>query len=326
MQKMGFAAAVVMVAMAASVSASLAGPKADPPPPWAFLLLQDENDPIPASKLITVPGSTLHVTEKVIDDPFDGPDWFPEDHSPMPEAVSHGRRDRQVAACAYCHLPTGDGDPASAALAGLPADYIEQQLAEFRTRRRRCAVANTACGKDMLPVARRVSAADAKAAAIYFSRLQYRSRIKVVQAAMVPKTRNESFFTVRLAGGVEEPIGMRILQIPDNVALESAGDWRVPITAYVPPGSLARGKALVAGGAGALACASCHGARLQGAGTAPPLAGRPPTYIVRQLYDMQYGYRVGPTVTPMKPEVAHLSAWDRIAIAAYIASLSSPTR
>jgi len=327
MQKMGFAATAVMAAMAAfACRAAVAAPQGDPPPPWAFLLLQDENDPIPAGKLITVPGSTLHVTEKVVDDPFDGPDWFPEDHSPMPEVVSHGRRRLQVAACAYCHLPTGVGDPASAALAGLPAAYIEQELAEFRAGRRQCAVANTACNEDMAPVARAVSAADAKAAAIYFSRLQYRSRIKVVQAAMVPKTRIESFFTVRLADGGEEPIGMRILQIPDSVALESDGDWRVPITAYVPPGSLARGRALVASGAGTLPCASCHGARLQGAATAPPLAGRPPTYIVRQLYDMQYGYRVGPTVTPMKPEVAHLTPWDRIAIAAYIASVPASAR
>lgn len=319
-------ACAIAAAIAALVSyAGLAAPQGDPPPPWAFMRLQTESDPTPAGKLISVPGSALHVTEKVLDDPFDDADWFPEDHPPMPEVVAHGHRP-QLWACGYCHLPTGTGDPAGAPLAGLPAAYIEQQLAEFRAGRRQCAVANTACGKDMPPVARVVSAADAKAAAIYFSKLRYHSRTRVVEVAMVPKTRNGSFFLVRLGSGGEEPIGMRILELPDDAALEGDGDWRVPITAYVPPGSLARGKRLVASGAGALACTSCHGVRLQGAGMVPPLAGRPPTYIVRQLYDIQYGYRRGPAVASMEPEVAHLTALDRIAIAAYIASLRSSSR
>lgn len=309
------AAAVVFISCVAS-----AAPKTDPPPPWAFIVLQGGGDPPPTSKLITVPGSELHVTEKAADDPFAVVDWFPDDHVSMPRVVAQGQRPR-LWACAYCHLATGVGDPASAALAGLPAAYIEQQLVEFRTGRRQCAVARTACAVAMPAVARAVSAADAKAAATYFSNLRYHPRIQVLEAAMVPKTRYGSLYPIRLASGGEEPLGLRILQMPDNVALEEDDDWRVPVTAYVPPGSLARGKALVRSGAGALPCASCHGARLQGAGMVPPLAGRPPTYIVRQLYDIQYGYRRGAAVAPMLPEVAHLTAPDRIAIAAYLASL-----
>jgi cytochrome c553 len=323
MRKTGFAAAAAAAALLVSWTVP-AAPKNDPPPPWAFILLHKESDPAPASKLITVPGSALYVTQKVIDDPFADTDWFPEDHPPMPGVVAHGRRPKLLA-CSYCHLPTGVGDPASAALAGLPAAYIEQQLAEFRAGRRQCAVANSACGYAMPRVARAVSAAEARAAAIYFSKLRYHSRVHVVEAAMVPKTRYESLFPVRLVSGGEEPLGLRILQMPDNPGLEHDDDWRVPVTAYVPPGSLARGKALVQSGAGALPCASCHGARLQGAGMVPPLAGRPPTYTVRQLYDIQYGYRRGAAVAPMEPEVAHLSARDRIAIAAYIASMRPST-
>jgi cytochrome c553 len=234
--------------------------------------------------------------------------------------VAHGHRP-QLWACGYCHLATGLGDPASAALAGLPAAYIEQQLVEFRAGRRQCAVAKTGCAVAMPQVARAVSAADAKAAAIYFSKLRYHSRIHVVEAAMVPKTRYGSLYPIRLASGGEEPLGLRILEMPDSVELEEDDDWRVPVTAYVPPGSVARGKALVRSGAGARPCASCHGIRLQGVGIVPALAGRPPTYIIRQLYDIQYGYRRGAAVAPMQPEVAHLTARDRIAIAAYLASL-----
>jgi cytochrome c553 len=220
-------------------------------------------------------------------------------------------------------MPTGVGDPASAALAGLPAGYIEQQLAEFRAGRRRCAVAKAACSS-MERVARQVSPADGRAAANYFSQLAYRRHARVIEAAMVPKTRYGSFFPIRLTTGGAEPLGMRILQMPDSATLEDDGDWRVSTTSYVPPGSLARGRVLVQSGAGALPCATCHGARLQGAGIVPPLAGRPPTYIIRQLYDIQYGYRRGPAVAPMQSEVAHLTAPDRIAIAAYLASLPPP--
>ena len=318
MQKLCAAAAVVGVVLAGSTA--LAASKSDPPPPWAFILLQHESDPPPTGRRVTVPGSGLHVTEKAVDDPFAVTDWFPEDHPPMPPVVAHGRRPH-LWACGYCHMATGVGDPASAALAGLPAAYIEQQLAEFRAGRRQCAVTRTACGVAMPQVAREVSAADARTAATYFSRLRYHSQIHVVEAAMVPRTRHGNLYPIRLASGGEEPLGLRILQMPDNDALEEDGDWRVSTTAYVPPGSLARGKALVRSGAGALPCASCHGAQLQGDGAVPPLAGRPPTYIVRQLYDIQYGYRRGAAVAPMRPEVAHLTAGDRIAIAAYLASL-----
>ncbi len=318
MHKLRAAAAVVGIVLAWGTA--LAASKSDPPPPWAFILLQHESDPPPTSRRVTVPGSELHVTGKAVIDPFAVTDWFPEDHPPMPHVVAYGRRPH-LWACGYCHMATGVGDPASAALAGLPAAYIEQQLAEFRAGRRQCAVARTACGIAMRQVAREVSAADAQAAATYFSRLPYRRYIHVVEATMVPKTRHGNLYPITLASGGEEPLGLRILQVPDSDALEEDGDWRVSITAYVPPGSVARGRALVRGGAGALPCASCHGARLQGEGAVPPLAGRPPTYIVRQLYDIQYGYRSGTAVAPMRPEVAHLTAGDRIAIAAYLASL-----
>lgn len=319
MRNIAVTAAAAAVALISSVA--LAAPRTDPPPPWAFIALQDDGDSPPTNKLITVPGSELHVTEKAADDPFAVVDWFPADHISMPRVVAQGQRPR-LWACAYCHLATGVGDPASAALAGLPAAYIEQQLVEFRAGRRQCAVAKTACAVAMPGVARAVTAADAKAAATYFSNLRYRPRIHVVEAAMVPRTRYGSLYPIRLTGGGEEPLGLRILQMPDNVALEEDDDWRVPVTAYVPPASLARGKTLVESGAGAAPCASCHGARLRGVGMVPPLAGRPPTYIVRQLYDIQYGYRRGAAVAPMQPEVAHLTARDRIAIAAYLASLS----
>ncbi len=48
----------------------------------------------------------------------------------------------------------------------------------------------------------------------------------------------------------------------------------------------------------------------------PGIAGRSPSYIVRQLYDMQQGYRTGVWTELMKPVVAHLSEDDMLSIAA----------
>ena len=92
--------------------------------------------------------------------------------------------------------------------------------------------------------------------------------------------------------------------------------------AYVPPGSVKKGEALVTTGGGGKTtqCGVCHGADLTGLGPVPGIAGRSPSYMVRQLYDMQQGVRKGVWSDLMKPVVANLSNADMLAIAAYTAS------
>ena len=68
-------------------------------------------------------------------------------------------------------------------------------------------------------------------------------------------------------------------------------------------------------------CAGCHGADLRGVGSIPPLAGRSPSYLVRQLWDMQAGARNGAMAALMKPVVADMSSKDMLNIAAYLATL-----
>jgi len=67
--------------------------------------------------------------------------------------------------------------------------------------------------------------------------------------------------------------------------------------------------------------ASCHGDTLQGAGLIPPLAGRSPTYIVRQLVAFQTGARAGANAQFMLPVVGKMALSDMIDVAAYAASL-----
>jgi len=51
-----------------------------------------------------------------------------------------------------------------------------------------------------------------------------------------------------------------------------------------------------------VACAPCHGADLRGGvNEAPPIAGRSPIYIYRQLTDIRNGARKGPSVEKMQP-------------------------
>ncbi len=92
--------------------------------------------------------------------------------------------------------------------------------------------------------------------------------------------------------------------------------------AYVPVGSIAKGEALVktGGGGRTMACGTCHGADLKGLGPVPPLAGRSPSYTVRQMFDLQQGVRKGPWSPLMKAAVETLTIDDMIAIAAYTAS------
>ena len=69
------------------------------------------------------------------------------------------------------------------------------------------------------------------------------------------------------------------------------------------------------------ACTACHGKTLNGLGGIPPLAGRPPTYLVRQLWNYQSGERRGGLSAPMQAIAARLRVDEMLAMAAYLASL-----
>ena len=92
-----------------------------------------------------------------------------------------------------------------------------------------------------------------------------------------------------------QPVGARVVEVPDDLLRFESRDSRSTFTAYVPVGSLAKGEALVMkGGPGKTTqCALCHGADLKGLGPLPSIAGRSPSYMFRQLYDFQHGARTG---------------------------------
>ena len=136
------------------------------------------------------------------------------------------------------------------------------------------------------------------------------------------KTRNAGGLMLVLPGDEKEPLGDRILETPvDAEQTEVLRNPHSGFIAYVPMGSIKKGEALATKGEGkTVQCAICHGADLKGMGPVPGIAGRSPSYMVRQLYDMQQGVRKGPWTSLMKPVVAKLTNEDMLVIAAYVAS------
>jgi cytochrome c553 len=319
---------ILLVALATGLSTFAFAQSAPKPPDaefraamaWAFPLNPQPDPHAPQADLhkpLHVPGSARTYMLADYDDMFGAPDWFPQDHPPMPRIVARGRK--PAWACAYCHLPTGQGRPENAPLAGLPAAYIVEQVRAFRSGERMTGRPETA--KWMPVEARKVTDADLKLAAGYFSSLQYKPWTRVIETASVPKTHVAHWMLVADTDGAREPIGDRIIETSTGVARTELRDTRFGFVAYVPPGSIARGAAIAAKGIGqAQACETCHGADLRGVGNIPPLAGRSPTYIVRQLILFRLGGRVNAAAVPMREEASHLTLKDMIAAAAYAAS------
>ena len=130
-------------------------------------------------------------------------------------------------------------------------------------------------------------------------------------------------FWLRYPGGETEPIAGRIIEVPEDLERFELRDARSHFIAYVPPGSVEQGRQLAStGGNGKAApCTICHGPELRGVGPIPGLAGRSPSYLVRQLYDFQHGTRAGTWSLLMAPNVIKLALDDMVAFAAYAASL-----
>jgi cytochrome c553 len=242
----------------------------------------------------------------------------------MPEIVAHGSRDRQIAACSLCHYPNGKGRPENAGLSGLPADYFVHTLLDFKNDNRKSADPRKANTTRMIGFAKAMTDDEIQSAAAYFAAIEWAPLLRVVETATVPKTRIVTGLFQRLEGEDEgkEPIGQRIIEIPENTEqTETLRNPRSPFIAYTPQGSSKKGAELVTTGAGKTTpCAECHGASFEGMPMVPALAGRSPSYVVRQLHDFQLGTRKGPWAEPMKTVVASLTAEDMLNIAAYLAS------
>jgi cytochrome c553 len=337
MRKMLVAAAAVAFGSVAGTATAVQA--ADGPPVWAYgFTAPPPATPAPPAQAaappaldnttpLTLPGSKLTFTRAQVANRFGPADWFPEDHPTMPDIVAHGKATAQppVFACGLCHYPNGMGRAENANITGLSYDYIVQQLIDFKNGARKTSDPRKANTGLMAGFAKNMTDEEIKAAAKYFSSIPYTPWIKVVESETAPKVRSQGglFLTLTGAEAGTEPIGSRIVETPINANdTEFLRNPRSGFIAYVPPGSLKKGESLVTTGEGKVtACTACHGADLRGLGPVPSLAGRSPSYLARQLYDMQQGNRTGSWTPLMAPVVSKLGTDDILNATAYIASL-----
>ena len=294
------------------------------PPAWAYVSRPaDYQGPADDGRLLHVPDSTGAWTFTQLQDFFFAADWHPGDHPAMPEIVAHGRKP-EVFACGFCHRADGPGGPENASLAGLPEAYIVQQMADFKSGARTSLTPERRPPAAMVAVAKGATAEEVASAAAYFSKLKPRKLITVVETNVVPKTHIVGWVLSPVNERGKEPIGHRIIETPKDVEQFESRDARSEFIAYVPVGSVAKGGALAkSGGNGKTTqCGLCHGPDLKGLGLIPGIAGRSPSYLVRQLYDFQQGKRAGLVAAPMAAVVSKLDEDDVIALAAYAASLA----
>jgi cytochrome c553 len=285
-------------------------------PDWAFLVPDKEQPPsTEGDEAKHVPGSSKAYTSAQIDDLANPPDWFPEEHGALPSIVQHGKG--PALACGACHLMSGHGHPESADVAGMPVEYIIRTMQDFKGGLRIDPARMNAIAKGM-------SDEEIRQAAEWFKSLKPGGWVKVIEADTVPK----SYVSVRgrqrlpLPGGGTEPLGNRIVELPEDPSRAASRDPHSPFLAYVPKGSVEKGEALVKTGGSnkTIACSICHGDHLEGLADVPRLAGLHPLYIARQLYAFQTGTNHGLSSVLMKKVVANLNEDDILAIAAYAAA------
>jgi cytochrome c553 len=297
-------------------------------PDWAYAIppappAAPATPPAPDTSTKQLPGSTLTFTRQQISDGFAPADWFPGDHPAMPDIVAHGKRP-DVRACGLCHYPNGKGRQENAGVAGLPVSYFIQTMNDFKDGLRKSAEARKANTNLMIAYAKAMTPAEIRETAEYFGAMKWTSWIKVVETATVPKMTSRGGIWIPVESGEKEPIGTRIVETPENAErTEILRDPRSGFVAYAPMGSLKKGETLArtGGGGRTLACGECHGQDLRGLGPVPGIAGRSPSYLARQMYDMQAGARRGEWTELMKPVVAKLTDEDLVDLSAYVASL-----
>ena len=317
---------VVTIAVAAAIS-GFSHHAAFEIPKWAFPSLPSEfPSSIKASDTTakTVGRGSRTLTTRQILDALNPPDWYPDSHPAAPEVVLHARRDLKYA-CGLCHLPDGQGRSENATIAGLPEAYIRQQIADMRAGAREPAMPFTASTR-MKDVAIAATDSEIAQAAKYFSGIHPRTQYTVKERKTIPRSYQAGGLYALRPGGETEPLGDRMMEISDNIEHHEMRDPNETFTVYVRPGTLAKGRALAvtAPETSPTRCATCHGTDLRGGTTGttigPPIAGRSPLYLLRQLIGFKTKSRNGTTSLPMQTVTSGLSLDDMIAAAAYAGS------
>ena len=294
---------------------------------WAYAITPGPAPAAPADDgtRYSLDGSQGRFTLDQIRNRMGPADWYPGDHPSMPPVVARGREAAGIWACSLCHYPNGKGRPENAGVTGLPKEYFIQQMHDFKNGLRASADSRKPNTPIMAGFAVQMTDEEIQQAAEYFGSMRWTPWIQVVETDTIPKMRIAGGMHLKIEGpeAGTEPLGNRIVESPVNAEhTEMLRDPRSGFIAYVPKGSVARGKELAQfGNEGVTACTVCHGQDLNGLAIVPSLRGRSPSYIARQLADMKEGKRRGAWTPLMAPVVASLGSDDILNLAAYLTSL-----
>jgi len=304
------------------------GDKANPQAPPTRNLRPNE-DPQEQTRPQTVEGSSAKYSLVDIRDGHNVIDWFPGDHPVMPPIIKNGPASLGETArgCGSCHLPNGKGRPENAPPAGQPAGYTIQQLRDMRDGKRYTADPRKPNTPTMIALAKAMTEDEMRQSAEYFAAMPWTPWMRVVEADLIPEMHLEpGNMYITVGKQPTEPLAGRIVETPED-AFQANGvrNTRSGWVVYAPVGSLARGKNLVTTGGGkTIGCATCHGPDLMGLADIPGIAGRSPSYMMRQLWDIKQSTRNGLWAEMMKPVVANLTVDDMTAVVAYLASITPP--
>ena len=341
---------IVVAACVAAIAAASIQAQAQQLPLWAYAMntqpnpgdkapvqppptrnLRPNEDPQEQTKPRTVPGSNASYSLVDVRDGHDVIDWFPGDHPAMLPIIKNGPASLMAVrgrACGSCHLPNGKGRPENAPPAGQPVAYTIQTLHDFANGLRPSADPRKANNPTMSGLAKAMSEEEIKQAAEYYAAMPWTPWIRVVEANRIPEAHLEPGGMYIIKGKEpSEALGNRIVEAPeDDYQANTVRNPRSGFVAYVPVGSLEKGKQLAMGGGGkTIACATCHGPALEGLVNIPAIASRSPSYMMRQMWDMKVGARRGPMTHLMKPVVANMTQDDMLNVVAYLASIKPAT-
>lgn len=289
-------------------------------PDWAYAVPTPQNEataPKDDGTLFTLPGATAKFTRSQISGAGRKPpaDWYPGDHPAMPVLVAAGDPARPITACAACHYPNGKGRPQNTNLAGLNATYLVRTMQEMKSGLRASSEPRKKNAQQMVDFAKAMTDAEMAETAAYYASLPPTVPVKVVETETVPELKSQDGMWLPVDGRPRQPIGNRIVEMPEDVHREQLRDPRANFIAYVPVGAVAKGKTASKN------CAMCHGQNLEGRDAVPGIAGRSPSYLARQLHDFQTGARRGPMAAMMTPSTVKMTATDIVNITAYLATL-----
>ena len=207
---------VFALSLAAIYSAVMPAFGAEEPPAWAYPVNPPDFKPHPDDgvlRRVTGSASTYSLTQ--LRDRFIAPVWHPGDHPPLPPIVAQSRKP-SVFACGFCHRADGPGGPENSSLAGLPAAYIVQQMADYKNGARKTSVPKRNVDL-MISLSKDITDAEVQAAAAYFSALKPRANIRIVETDTVPRTFVAGWFLAASKTGEREPIGQRVIEVPEDL-------------------------------------------------------------------------------------------------------------